>query len=764
MINTESESGCSSQMSQNGVGLEDQPNPNESVDKDAFTNWLINKISRQSSMVSRAHGEKVIAYLREEREHGDESVRVKSKFNAQFRFQVKKRKFRLINVVGLGDILCLPIKDKNKQEHAMLGQHRQVIFKEDMYSVINTAHVNGERHRGYKGTFSKINATYCNIPREVVSKFVSMCKFCQTAHACFVPGSMKNGTKNKQKKKDGNFSKRKEIPLEFLTRCQVDILDMQSFPDVEGQFSYVAHFFDHASKYNVLIPLKRTDSLYVAKKLCRYVFGHFGLPRIIHSNLGRKYVDDLITWILQLWSTDAQILNGNPRFKKFQQLIQQRQKTVMTLIETIRAKQPDLSNWSSWLPGIQYSLNTNQFEADSAPSYYSVFTRRPKVYTYAPSSKDIPREEDVIEESICQEENAMNEVITVSVNELIQNQTNTIIIPQLAETNPTNDTLNPDKQNDGNVQIKDANNASSTTLPATDISTLSAIPLSFGEQQYTLINFGGQTLQIPIVNLGNTSLSLQTITTEESLGQNSTDLESSGVQRTLQLHDSTTLSLSDNTLSLPPDESTLGLQNQDHSHITLNDGPQNTLVLENQETTSLGLENNRTQLTLQSQDHNSLRLVENENTLRLDNEGSDTLGLTNDGSSLGLESEERTDLGLLESEGSLGQNNLGLREDSSVNTMGIDDSGSESSLSLTNNALNLNSQTGEDDSLSISSHLKIQVMNTGQQTGQVQQDGVETGDESCLSIKDGELTSPRFAMTSLEREIDEAVQNEESSY
>ena len=106
----------------------------------------------------------------------------------------------------------------------------------------------------------------------------------------------------------------------------------------------------------------------------------------------------------------------------------------------------------------------------------------------------------------------------------MQNQPNTIIIPQLPDTTPT-DTLNPDKQNSGNLQIKDSTDASSATLPAADISTLSAIPLSFGEQQYTLINFGGQTLQIPIVNLGNTSLSLQTITTDESIGQNSGDLD-----------------------------------------------------------------------------------------------------------------------------------------------------------------------------------------------------------------------------------------------
>lgn len=39
----------------------------------------------------------------------------------------------------------------------MLGEHRQVIFKEDMYQVIHSAHVNGERHRGYKGTFKKVS-------------------------------------------------------------------------------------------------------------------------------------------------------------------------------------------------------------------------------------------------------------------------------------------------------------------------------------------------------------------------------------------------------------------------------------------------------------------------------------------------------------------------------------------------------------------------------------------------------------------------------
>ena len=46
----------------------------------------------------------------------------------------------------------------------MLGQHRQVIFKEDMFDVIDNAHKYGEKHRGYKGTFKKVRSyKYVNL-------------------------------------------------------------------------------------------------------------------------------------------------------------------------------------------------------------------------------------------------------------------------------------------------------------------------------------------------------------------------------------------------------------------------------------------------------------------------------------------------------------------------------------------------------------------------------------------------------------------------
>lgn len=46
-----------------------------------------------------------------------------------------------------------------------------------------------------------------------------MCKFCQKAHACFAAKNV--GEKKNKKKIEPNVGKKKEIQMEFLTRCQV---------------------------------------------------------------------------------------------------------------------------------------------------------------------------------------------------------------------------------------------------------------------------------------------------------------------------------------------------------------------------------------------------------------------------------------------------------------------------------------------------------------------------------------------------------------
>ena len=76
----------------------------------AFTKWLlVDKTERHSRMINRAQGEQLIQYLRDMRELGEDDPYMRSNYGSNFRNTVRQKGFKLITVVGLGDILCLPI-------------------------------------------------------------------------------------------------------------------------------------------------------------------------------------------------------------------------------------------------------------------------------------------------------------------------------------------------------------------------------------------------------------------------------------------------------------------------------------------------------------------------------------------------------------------------------------------------------------------------------------------------------------------------------
>ena len=78
--------------------------------KGAFLKWLLaDKTERHSRMIDRSQGEKIIQFLRDKRDLGEDDPYMRSNYESTFRKSVRKRDFKLITVVGLGDILCLPI-------------------------------------------------------------------------------------------------------------------------------------------------------------------------------------------------------------------------------------------------------------------------------------------------------------------------------------------------------------------------------------------------------------------------------------------------------------------------------------------------------------------------------------------------------------------------------------------------------------------------------------------------------------------------------
>ena len=92
----------------------------------------------------------------------------------------------------------------------------------------------------------------------------------------------------------------------FLTRAQIDLTDMRHKPD--GEYNYIAHYMDHWSKYHVIWPLKRKTADEVLAGLNERVFPYLGLPRILHSDNGREFVNKVVRGLLQDWGSDNDVL------------------------------------------------------------------------------------------------------------------------------------------------------------------------------------------------------------------------------------------------------------------------------------------------------------------------------------------------------------------------------------------------------------------------------------------------------------------------
>ena len=154
---------------------------------------------------------------------------------------------------------------------------------------------------------------------------------------------------------------------------------MRHKPD--GDYSYIAHYMDHWSKFHVIWPLKRKTADEVASGLNQRVFPYLGLPRIIHSDNGREFVNRVIREVVKDWGgEDVMFVNGRPRHSQSQGLVEQGNATIERHIANKRAtlELADDYPWASWLPKIQYNMNTEVAGGTKKTPYEVVFGQPPR--------------------------------------------------------------------------------------------------------------------------------------------------------------------------------------------------------------------------------------------------------------------------------------------------------------------------------------------------------------------------------------------------
>ena len=91
----------------------------------------------------------------------------------------------------------------------------------------------------------------------------------------------------------------------------------------------------------------------VAEILNTHIFPYFGVPRILHSDNGREFVNKVIESLLQVWHSGMQLVSGRPRHPQSQGLVERAHHTLQKkLAAEISRNNLTTPPWSDWLPRI----------------------------------------------------------------------------------------------------------------------------------------------------------------------------------------------------------------------------------------------------------------------------------------------------------------------------------------------------------------------------------------------------------------------------
>ncbi|XP_025191778.1 KRAB-A domain-containing protein 2-like [Melanaphis sacchari] len=135
------------------------------------------------------------------------------------------------------------------------------------------------------------------------------------------------------------------ISHELNSRCQVDLVDMQTCKD--GEYKFILNYQDHLTKFIQLRPLKSKTAEEVTLTLLP-IFLTFGAPNILHSDNGREISNKIIMDLCSMWE-GVKIVHSKPHHSQCQGSIKRANQDFQNIL---RAMMHDkiTTKWSVALP------------------------------------------------------------------------------------------------------------------------------------------------------------------------------------------------------------------------------------------------------------------------------------------------------------------------------------------------------------------------------------------------------------------------------
>ncbi|XP_015600310.1 KRAB-A domain-containing protein 2-like [Cephus cinctus] len=230
------------------------------------------------------------------------------------------------------------------------------VTNEELFSILYGTHIR-IGHGGRTRMLKELQVKYKNITYEVVMLYLNLCKQCQMKHSAPKKGIVV-----------------KPIVSSVLnSRCQVDLIDLQSHRD--GEYKFIMVYQDDLTKFVQLRPLKTKRAKEVAYHVLS-IFLTFGAPAILQSNNGREFSNQVISEICAMWK-DVKIVHGKPRPSRTQGSVERANKDIQNML-TAWMNNNDKNKWSDGLPFVQFAKNTTYHETIRQSPYEAMFGAKAK--------------------------------------------------------------------------------------------------------------------------------------------------------------------------------------------------------------------------------------------------------------------------------------------------------------------------------------------------------------------------------------------------
>lgn len=225
------------------------------------------------------------------------------------------------------------------------------VSNDEIFDVIHTEHLSAG-HGARDVSKNKVKERYANVTKETIQLYVDMCETCAL----------------KKRKVRKSLVVKPILSNTMNSRCQVDLIDLQTQPD--GEFKFILNYQDHLTKFVVLRSLRSKRAPEVAYHVMD-IFCLFGAPHILQSDNGREFANNVVKEILQMWPV-SKLVHGKPRHSQSHGSVERANKDVEDIL-ACWMRDNDSSKWSEGLRFVQYQKNGRLHSGIGRSPYQAMF-------------------------------------------------------------------------------------------------------------------------------------------------------------------------------------------------------------------------------------------------------------------------------------------------------------------------------------------------------------------------------------------------------